>query len=252
VPKSQLLKLENTRIKSNQQCLNHNPKRKSNSRREKSVKTVQPATITTVDPKPIYKPKPMHLKVEGYYEANGELEFVTSGDLIEMLLLCCIIMVHTSRLQYQFTSLLRMIGHSIYEATASANHSFRGTLTHTLKWAAKLPNCWIRLTRITVKIHRPMLRATDMELWDIALHCEKMKTQCELLSSDALWRLWTISKHSTSIGVHRRNVAAIRIQLRTRGITVTPDSEMVIKIPHTAVARKREIKLILRGMLNLG
>ena len=32
---------------------------------------------------------------------------------------------------------------------------------------------------------------------------------------------------------------------------MTPDSEMVIKIPHTAVARKREIKLILRGMLNL-
>ena len=86
-------------------------------------------------------------------------------------------------------------------------------------------------------------------MWDIALHCEKMKTQCELLSSDALWKLWTISKHSTSIGVHRRNVAAIRIQLRARGITVTPDSEMVIKIPHTAVAKKREIKLILRGML---
>ena len=90
-----------------------------------------------------------------------------------------------------------------------------------------------------------------MELWDIALHCKKMKTQCELLSSDALWKLWTISKHSTSIGVHRRNVAAIRIQLRARGIIVTPDSGMVIKIPHTAVARKREIKLILRGMLNL-
>ena len=166
VPKSQLLKLENTRIKSNQQCLNHNPKRKSNSRREKSVKTVQPATITTIGPKPVYKPKPMHLKVEGYYEANGKLEFVTSGDLIEMLLQCCIIMVHTSRLQYQFTSLLRTIGRSIYEAKASANHSFRGTLTHTLKWAAKLPHCWIRLTRITVKIHRPiiMLRATDMAL----------------------------------------------------------------------------------------
>ena len=157
-----------------------------------------------------------------------------------MLLQCCIIMVHTSRLQYQLTSLLRTIGRSVYKAKASANHSFRGTLTHTLKWAAKLPNCWIRLTRITVKIHRPMLRATDMELWDIALHCEKMKTQCELLSSDALWRLWAISKHSTSIGVHRRNVAAIRIQLRARRITVTPHSEMVIK--YTAVARKREIK----------
>ena len=251
-PKLQLLQLKNTRTKSTQQCLNHNPKRKSNSRRHATDQSVQPATDPTIGPKPRYKPKPMQFKVEGYYEANGAMEFITSGDMIQMLLQCCIVMIHTSRLQYPITASLRTIGQSTYKAKASTNHSFIGTLKNTLKWAARLPNyCWIRLTRIDVKIHRPKLRMSDMELWDIALYCERMHTQCEVLSSEALWRLWTKTKHSTTIGVHRRNVAAIRKQLRARGITVTPDSEMVIKITHTAVANKREIKSILRGMLSL-
>ena len=77
-----------------------------------------------------------------------------------------------------------------------------------------------------------------------------MDAKCANLSAESLWKLWSISCRHTTAGVHRRNIAAIRKALRAKGITATPDSEMVIKIPSTVQVKKREVRRVLQAMPN--
>ena len=95
-----------------------------------------------------------------------------------------------------------------------------------------------------------MVRSTNYnKLWQVALYEEKMKLVCGTMTVEDLWRLWIISGRYTTEGVHKRNISAIRFELRARGFTVTPDSELVITIPPTVQAKKKEVKQVLKAML---
>ena len=51
------------------------------------------------------------------------------------------------------------------------------------------------------------------------------------LSVDSLWGCWLVYKHQLGVHIHKPNVEQLRIVLQRKGITLTPDSEMVIRIP---------------------
>ena len=177
-----------------------------------------------------YIPTPIVFECEGYRSTHDGMERMITGDVETLFVQCVILVVHTSRLQYRLTTLQRAYGTSLYKARSSLGDTFEGKLEYLLVWAKGLPRCWIRCTRTKLTYHS-MVRSTNyITLWHVALYEEKMQSACSTMTVEDLWRLWIISGRHSTQGVHRRNISAIRIELRARGFTVTPDSEMAITI----------------------
>ena len=90
----------------------------------------------------------------------------------------------------------------------------------------------------------------DKLLW-IALH--KLSTTFMLtnLSVDSLWRCWRIAKHCIGVHIHKLNVEQLTRVLQRNGFTLTPYSEMVIRIPSGAQYSQFDIVSVLRRALLL-
>ena len=258
VPLDQLEQMENSRINMTQQSLNKmgnysKPKRSVRNTSKPTAKAEATITATPKDavvPRILYRPSPMYLTVEGIFLDEGVPRIEKSGDIVDMLIIATIVIAHTSRLQYSFTALKRKYGKSVFKIKTSLGLSFQGELSTALRWVKKLNPCWVQFNRLHLRIHNPVRPSTYNELLQVALKEEKMDAKCANLSAESLWKLWSISCRHTTAGVHRRNIAAIRKALRAKGITATPDSEMVIKIPSTVQVKKKEVRRVLQAMLN--
>ena len=64
-----------------------------------------------------------------------------------------------------------------------------------------------------------------------------------------IWRMWSISKEHLSIHVHKQNREQLKRVLLRKGFALTPDSEMVIRIPSGAEHSRYEIVSSLRQAL---
>ena len=142
VPTSQLTKMENTRIKQTQQCLNNINKSKSRNKPRTSRKKGQAPTVERCvkSTKP-YTPTPIVFECEGYKSTPNGMEKMLTGDVETLFIQCVMLVVHTSRLQYRLTTLQREFGASLYEARTSLGDTFKGKLKNLLVWARSLPRC---------------------------------------------------------------------------------------------------------------
>ena len=66
---------------------------------------------------------------------------------------------------------------------------------------------------------------------------------------DDIWRMWSIFKEHLSVHVHKQNTEQLKQVLLRKGFTLTPDSEMVIKIPSGAQHSRYDIVSSLRQAL---
>ena len=64
-----------------------------------------------------------------------------------------------------------------------------------------------------------------------------------------IWRMWSISKEHLSIHVHKQNREQLKRVLLRKGFALTPDCEMVIRIPSGAQYSRYEIVSSLRQAL---
>ena len=108
VPTSQLTKMESTRIKQTQQCLNNINKPKSRNKPRTSRKKGQAPTVERCvkSTKP-YTPTPIVFECEGYKFTPSWMEKMLTGDVETLFIQWVMLVVHTSRLQYRCTALQR-------------------------------------------------------------------------------------------------------------------------------------------------
>ena len=67
------------------------------------------------------------------------------------------------------------------------------------------------------------------------LHIAKHKVSNSYLkmtpSVEQMWVMWAISQRELALPIHQVNILQLTTVLRHHGFTLTPDSELVIKIP---------------------
>ena len=95
-----------------------------------------------------------------------------------------------------------------------------------------------------------MVQSADYEdlLW-VASHKLSDTFMLTNLSLDSLWRCLLISKHQLGTHIHKQNVEQLRRVLRRKGFTLTPDSEMVSKVPSGTQYSRYDIVSVLRRAL---
>ena len=155
-----------------------------------------------------------------------DLESAVRGSGVQSLLL------HTSLLQLaNRVAILRALGKSeVHCLHPGSGDNMTGSLSSALRWESHRQG-WFEIWFIH-KVRHAMVRSADYEdlLW-VASHKLSDTFMLTNLSVDSLWRCWLISKHQLGIHIHKQNVEQLRRVLRRKGFTLTPDSDMVIRIP---------------------
>ena len=155
-----------------------------------------------------------------------DLESAVRGSGVQSLLL------HTSLLQLaNRVAILRALGKSeVHCLHPGSGEQTTGSLRSALRWVSHKQG-WLEI-RFILKVRHTMVHDAEYEelLW-IVSHKLSDTFMLTNLSVDSLWRCWLISKHQLGIHIHKQNVEQLRRVLRRKGFTLTPDSEMVIRIP---------------------
>ena len=89
-----------------------------------------------------------------------------------------------------------------------------------------------------------------VKLWlHIAKHKVSNNYLKENLSVEQMWIMWAISRRELTLPIHQVNISQLTTVLRHRGFTLTPDSELVIKIPGDVQTTRMTVISTLRKAL---
>ena len=115
-----------------------------------------------------------------------------------------------------------------------------GSLHSALRWSSQYQG-WLQFSYIT-KVRHTMIRPQDYSdlLWTVSHQLSDNFIVENYLVED-IWRMWSISARHLDLHVHNMNKEQLKRVLRRKGFTLTPDSEMVIRIPSGAQHSTNEV-----------
>ena len=125
---------------------------------------------------------------------------------------------------------------------------FIGSLHSAMRWSSRQQE-WLKCSYIT-KVRHTMIRPQDHPdlLWTVSHQLSDNFIVENYLVED-IWRMWSISARHLDLHVHNMNKEQLKTDkrvLRSKGFTLTPDIEMVIRIPSSAQHSKYEVISALR------
>ena len=115
-----------------------------------------------------------------------------------------------------------------------------GSLNSALRWSSQQQG-WLKFSYIT-EVRHTMIRPQDYSdlLWTVSHQLSDNFIVGNYLVED-IWRMWSISARHLDRYVHNLNKEQLKRVLRRKGFTLTPDSEMVIRVPSSAQHSKFEM-----------
>ena len=162
------------------------------------------------------------------------------------------ILIHNSLLALSpLTHLQRTLGQSMVHCymVQRGEDTNQYTLATSLRWAIKQPPGWVLLTFIT-RIHKTLQRSLEYaELLHLARHKVSNNFMKANLSVEHLWVMWAISRRELPAPIHKMNTTQLSAVLRCRGFTLTPDRDLVIRIPSEVLATRMQVISTLRKAL---
>ena len=251
VPKQILSKLEQQEIRLYPMHLN----REQRHRRKRMIKTGQYSRLhsqrgSTLPQSGVWGNRPSHTAQLQLYYGNGTVLCkgvdptlaMQSGDVV---------LIHSSLIILsQRTYIKRTLGHSIVRISMlGSGIKLDCTLAHCLKWVIQQRPGWVLITFLQ-KNNKTLVRPLDYStLLHIAKHKASNSYLKENLSVEQMWIMWAISRRELALPIHQVNISQLTTVLRHRGFTLTPDSELVIKIPGDVQTTRMTVISTLRKAL---
>ena len=160
------------------------------------------------------------------------------------------VVMHTSY-PWSTTNVQRYLGSSIVQILSDNGDQYDGPLRQGLKTIQQ----WHQTTIAIIIKHRILANPTRPEDYDFLLACCKQeipRSEWLDLSVEDLWKMYGISCREVEPSAqktHIRNCKLISKELRTRGITLQPHRDVVVKLPSCSKVSTRDVRLCLKAAL---
>ena len=130
---------------------------------------------------------------------------------------------------------------------ASNTHMVVGCLPRALRIARGWDGGQ-RFITFLYRVRHHMERAADYNYLMALCKHEIPKSEADDLLVGDLWRMWGMSEWNCVPSTHKRNVKFITRELRSRGITLRPDSDFIVTLPPGSFLGRRHVILTLKRM----
>ena len=176
----------------------------------------------------VWNSRPPHTAQLHLYYANGTV-LCKGVDPTSAMQNADVVLIHRSLI---ILFIRRTLGHSLVRIKMlDSGIRLDCTMAHCLKWVIQQRPGWVLITFLQ-KNNKTLVRPLDYSsLLHIAKHKVSIKYLKDNLSVEQTWIMWAISRRELALPIHQVNISQLTTVLRHRGNTLTPDSELVIKIP---------------------
>ena len=246
VPEAELKRLETVMIRSEPRSWNNYGQF---HRSDTSISNAKAKGRSRPNPKKV--PEPVHLGAK-------VISLSAAGDMVERseysltdLLTNDRMVVHSSKLRQLPTTDRLRFRHSVVRVTPVIGtnlNSFTGSFKATLKYTDRLNNSWFYLRFIQRSTRQPA-RSESYKATVASLNKTRLAKNLKLLQVDALYSVWWISRRENSERQHETVKAAVKKELKGRGIMALPESRLVLRVPPEARISKIEIRRAVKSML---
>ena len=248
VPGAELRRLEAVMIRSESNSWNNFQSKKQSKSPQKSLSLERGRRR----PKPKQMPEPMHLQakvvtIAGNGKRVDERDECSLDDLVKEDR----IVVHSSKLRQLTKTVRLLLRKSVVRLEVVKGRTlvtFTGTFKATLKITDRLFDSWFYLRFVHRKVTKPV-RSERYQALVKNLRSDRLKEELKLFRVDALYSIWWISRRENSEERHEKVKAAVRKELRGRGIRAIPELRLVLRVPPEARISRLEVRRAVKGML---